>query len=245
MELSPDGCNYGLFNTRSKSIDVLRSLAFDEFDYESGLATVLDQLKEHSFEKVAVGAMFQEALLVPKEFQSSADALLPLLFERQRCVFVHDVLSEWQLVNMYALPQRLYQAVKDRFPNALFLHNYTASLKNNPETDSHISLHFSKQYFRVMLQKDRQLKLAQIYRYQTGMDVSYYLLKMCSVFELQQQDTLIYVSGVIKAEESVYEDLKSFFPNIIFSRLPSWHKADETGRQVAFSSLYNLASCVL
>ncbi len=106
-------------------------------------------------------------------------------------------------------------------------------------------VHFTNKEIRVTAIKQEQLKLAQIYAYTTPLDVVYYLLLICQEHDLSQTETPLLLSGLMSEDSAMYKELYQYFSNIQF-----WKPASKTALQSEyphhfFSSLYNLAACVL
>ena len=126
------------------------------------------------------------------------------------------------------------------------MHAHTPSIKvfNGFISVDQIDIHFSTQYFRVLVKKEKQIQLAQTYLYKNPLDVVYYLLKICYEFALDQTVVAIIVSGLIDKDSAMYTELHNYFLNIDFAQAPSYSIPENDYPLHYFTSLYNLAACV-
>jgi hypothetical protein len=185
---------------------------------------------------------FPEAVAVPARLPGDdvLTALYPVRGQEHE-----DRVGEWQLNIHYAFPAAIDAALRSNFPGAEYYHAFSPSLKRPAGTDAArlLQVHFAPGQFRVVARRDGQLQLAQMYRYETPLDVVYYLLRIAAETGLPATETTLALSGLIDEESALYRELHQYFSAIHFiapENLPS-----EEGRPAHFfTSIYNLAQCV-
>lgn len=188
---------------------------------------------------------FPQAVLVPSKFYKDHASYVQNLFGVD-VVALHDKIEQWQVVNQYALPPMLYNQLQNNFSAAGYMHTFTTGLKvhNGFVASDSISVHFTPYNFRVIVKKEAQLQLAQMYPYQTPLDVVYYLLKIAEEFSLPKENLDVVVSGLIEESSSLYEELNNYFLNVQFAVTPPVVSGD-TYPAHYFTSVYNLSACAL
>lgn len=246
LEIGRDYCSYAVWHKPTQTIDQLQFISFGETESEEYLQDIISGINQHSYESVYVCSALPQSVLVPtKYFNNNYDGL-DVIYDQSAQEYLHDRIAEWQMVNVYALPMTLYQSIQQAFPNVQFLHAYTPGIKvyNGYVADNQLSVHFTPQYFRVLLKKDTAIQLAQTYYYATPLDVVYYLLKICYEFELDQSSVYIILSGLVEKRSNLFTELEQYFSNVHFAHPPELKLPDNSHPHYFFTSLYNLATCV-
>lgn len=246
MEVGADYCTYAFWHRSTQSIDQLQFVSFEQTEREEKIPQIVAGMGEKNFQSVIVCSALPQAILTPtKYFNNSYDAL-DIVYDQPDQEYKHDLIPEWQMVNMYSIPQALHQLLQDSFPDVQYTHAYTPAVKvyNGYVADSQLMVHFTPQQFRVLLKKDAAIHLAQTYHYTTPLDVIYYLLKICYEFELDQSGAYIILSGLVEKDSSLFAEIQQYFANVHFAHPPELKLPDNSLPHYFFTSLYNLATCV-
>jgi len=246
LEIGPDHCSYAFFDRANSSISALKYFIVNEFETEASIQSISEEIKSRSFTEVIICSAFPNALLTPNVFARDAGSLVDIIYDQPMQHYLQDSINEWQLVNAYSLPLNVFELLINEFPAALFTHVYTPALKlhNGFSEQDQISIHFTTQYFRVLVKKQGQIELAQIYSYKTPLDVVYYLLKICSELQLDQSIVYLVLSGLVEEASALYKELHHYFLNIYFAQPPAVTAPENEYPRHFFSSVYNLAACV-
>ena len=246
MEIGKDYCSYAAWHKSSQSIDQLRFISFTETESQGQLPAILAAIENKEFHSVYVCSSMPQSILVPNKYFNNTYEVLDTIYDQPAQEYFNDRIDEWQMVNIYSLPQSIHQQLKERFPAAQFIHSYTPSIKvyNGFVADNQLSVHFTPSYFRVILKKDTAIQLAQTYFYASPMDVVYYLLKICYEFELDQSSLFIILSGLVEKDSNLYTEVEQYFTNVHFAHPPEFTLPENQLPHYFFTSLYNLAACV-
>jgi hypothetical protein len=220
-------------------------LTYNTYNYldETTIQTIIDEVK--STGSVIVAAAFSESVFTPLGFNGE-EALQYLYNPEKSVVALSDNINEWQVKNHYVLPKTIHNAVNHKFSNVSYINFFTVALKgyNGITTGDQIAIHFSPNQFAVLVKKGGQLQLAQIYSYQTPLDVVYYLLKVIETFNLSKEETILIISGLIEESSDLFRELYQYFLNIQFLK-PSIGLIDgDKYPSHFFTSISNLAACV-
>jgi hypothetical protein len=245
LEVGADHANYAFLHPATHTISQLKYYIADEFEMETTLRFILEEVRESNFNRVLVCSAYPYAMLTPIKYKKE-ESLLSIFYDQPGQHYLADPIAEWQMINAYAIPTNIFELLTVSFPSAEFVHTYTPSIKNNNgfTAEDQISLHFTTQNFRVLVKKRSHVLLAQIYSYKTPLDVVYYLLKICSELQLSQSETLIILSGLIEENSALYKELYNYFLHIQFAHRAEVTLPQNEYPQHFFTSLYNLAACV-
>lgn len=246
MEVGRGHCTIAYLNKESNRISWMQVVSFDETGMEAPFAELVRSLDQQAFDTVVICSAFPQSLLFPTKYFRQDYTALNLLYELPAQAYFYDRIEEWQMVNAYAIPEPIYDALTEAFPAAKFIHCYTPAIKvyNGFVADHQLSVHFTEKHFRVLLKKDMMVQLAQTYAYQAPLDVVYYLLKICHEFELSQQEVFVILSGLVEKESILFSELAQYFTQLHFARPPEMALPESPHPHYFFSSIYNLAACV-
>lgn len=201
---------------------------------------------------VAIAFNSPESILLPsahfkiEESQLQADTIFGKNFQT---IVNSDLLSEWEMVNIYRIPESLHAAVSRRFPSAR-QQNINSLLLNNSSkvTQNSILVEFRTNEFSVIVFNENVFHLAKSFSYSTPEDVLYYLLKICQEYKLSQQEVELVLAGLIERDSAIFRELYKYFIHLEFDELPlEFSIADalvEYPRHY-FSTISKLAKCVL
>jgi hypothetical protein len=247
LEVGKDYCYTAFLHKQSHSISSIRLLSGDEFGMEKNLSEVFRSLADTGFESAVVCSAFPQALLFPRKKFAGGHSALALVYDLPSPLHFQDEIPEWQMVNTYSLPHSFCNLVGDSFGTVRYYHAYTPTIKiyNGYVAERQLSVHFSETSFRVLLKKDAAIHLAQTYSYKTPLDVAYYLLKICYAFELSQQEVYLILSGLVEKSSNLFAELQQYFAHIHFAQRPEISLPQTSHPHHYFTSLYNLAACVL
>ena len=247
MEIGQDYFCYAFLDEQSKAFDLIRYITFEDTENPERFNGLFNDLEGRYFERVVVCSAFSQALLMPQKYYNNNNTLLEIIYDDPNRFYLNDAIPEWQMVNVYSIPNVVHELVLNRFPSIQFYHAYTPSIKvfNGYSNEDQIEIDFSTKYFRVMIKKDQQIHLAQTYAYKSPLDVIYFLLKICYEFKLDQSTVFIIVSGLISEHSAMYGELNNYFLNLHFAQVPEFSLPDNEHPHYYFNSLYKLAACVL
>jgi hypothetical protein len=244
LEIGPDYCAYAVM-TDNRSFSQVKYITFDELSAEESLRSIINDL-DHQVEKTIVCSAFPHSILMPlKQFKNDC-SLIDVVYDQPAQHYLNDTIAEWQMTNVYSLPSYIHHLV-NRLPNVKYYHVYTPSLKvyNGFTADSQVSVHLTTQHFRVLVRKEGKVQLVQTYFYKTPLDVVYYLLKIFSEFQLDQNETYVILSGLVEEDSAMYKELYSYFTNLHFAQPPTISLPANDHPHHFFTSLYNVAACEL
>lgn len=247
LEIGKAHCYVAFLHKPSNSIEYVRLLSVDEFAMEEQLPELLSSLKENIFESTVICSAFPQALLFPKKYFNNDYSALQLVYDQPAQVYFHDNIPGWQMLNTYSLSKSLYNIVQELISPTQYYHTYTPTIKiyNGYVAENQLSIHFAETYFRVLLKKNANIHLVQTYDYKTPLDVVYYLLKICQEFQLSQQEVCLILSGLIEKTSNLFAELQQYFTQINFAQQPEIALPQSPHPHYYFTSLYNLAACVL
>jgi hypothetical protein len=246
LEIGEGYLCYALLNGKERTFHQIKYFTFDELESDERLSRLLDDLKKENCGQIMVCSAFPQSLLTPKQGHKNDYILLNVIYDSPLQKYLKDEVTEWQMYVTYALPISIFNQIKERFRFAEFVHAHTPSLKiyNGFVEANQIDIHFTPQHFRLIVKKNKQVQLAQVYSYKTPLDVVYYLLKICYEFALDQSEVFVILSGLIDQNSAMYSEVHNYFLNLHFAQAPSYSLTENEHPHHYFTSLYNLAACV-
>lgn len=244
------GDNHISFSISNKEGNELYELTYCSFEAlnENSLADFLASYPslQNSFYQVFIAYDYPQSILTPSAVYNPGESQLFLKTMSGSLPGSHiisELISEWQLYNMYAVPDEVYKRINQKFPATTSHHQYSLALKkiNTTGNEGSIAVDFRQNDFTVIAGRQSRILLAQIFEYTTPDDVLYYLLKTCQQFSLLQKEVHLQLSGLIDKQSSLYKELYQYFINIEF-REAGWNTGSEYPAHF-FTSLNDLAQC--
>ena len=249
VEVGQTFCSLAFIDSSAKAAHYIEVYSFDAILLDDSMDAILRIILEKKIHvsNLVISPAFPEALLVPNKFFHLKSSLLHNVYNLDHFFPLNDPIAEWQLINVYTLPVAIHEKITAKFPQASFIHAYTPLLKiyNGFTSDHLLSAHFIGKQFRVMVKKDHHIKMVQTYNYTSPMDVVYFLLKICSEFQLPQEETQIIISGLIEENSALYKELHNYFLHLHFAISETLSLPEHEYPNHFFTSLHNLAACVL
>jgi Protein of unknown function (DUF3822) len=243
------GDEHACFAIINKASDALQQLAYyaakewNNEEIDNFLSAIPDS--GSAFYTVQVSWDFYKSSFLPTTNQQNAGQLLSGMYGAATTgeITITETLPEWQLQNIYTVPQLVHDKVLQKFPAAKFCNQFTLQLKNinAGEQTGSIWVDFRQKTFTVAIAKHSRLLLAQTFEYTTPEDVLFYLLKACQQFSLLQQEAQVQLSGLIDKNSALFKELYQYFIQLNF-REASW-KSDNEYPSHFFTSLNDLVQC--
>ncbi|WP_158512922.1 DUF3822 family protein [Flavisolibacter tropicus] len=241
-EWSRQHCCLAGFDSKANQLSWLTYNTYDQLD-EATIQTIINEVTSSG--TIIVSSAFPESIFTPLGYNGE-EVLQNLYNSAKPVVALSDNVNEWQVKNHYLLPKAIHNVINHKFSNVSYINFFTVALKgdNGIVASEQIAVHFSPNQFSVLVKKSGQLQLAQLYSYQSPLDVVYYLMKIVDEFNLSKEETVLIISGLIEESSDLYREMYQYFPNIQFatSTMPSIE--GDTYPSHFFTSIYNLAACV-
>ncbi len=95
--------------------------------------------------------------------------------------------------------------------------------------------------------KNGKILLAQTVPYVSHHDISYYLLSCCRQLEFNIDAVVLTLGGMIEKKSSLHDELRGYFPNIIFDGIEDKLRITESLQEYPlhyFSPMLKTALCV-
>jgi hypothetical protein len=243
-------CSFALMSSVSK--ELVEFGCFTGGDEEEDYSAFFEEQEalRKNYHQSVIGYDIPGSVFIPAAYYNEADAGLHLEMlygADEHPEVISDILTGYNLCNVYRLPENLKAAAR-KFTHGRQLHLYSVLLKNFSVSAKEVVLaDFKTDEFTVVVSGKSKLMLAQTWSYSSPEDVLYYLLKICRQFGLSQQETTVVLSGLIEKDSAVYRELYKYFVCLEFDILHGHVKlADALAEYPAhyFSTLSKLGACV-
>ena len=198
--------------------------------------------------RVVLCSALNEVVLVPRHHftEESARQFFTAVYGNTSDPLVYDEIRELNLVLVHAVPAGIIGFLKS-LRTAETVHAFSCQLRsyNGFVAEDQMTVHFTGKEIRVIAKREQQLKLVQSYFYTAPMDVVYYLLSIAKEYGFSQSDTTLILSGLISEDSAMYKELHQYFSAVHFWKPVTKSTLQSEHPQHFFSSIYNLAGCVL
>ncbi len=203
-----------------------------------------------SFKRVHIIYGYPQTILVPHQLmqEESNQAILELVYGENNVVITRsDFIYQLSIHTVYNVPVMIDQAINRYFSMAR--HSHLFSLLPNLATQHPNQLYciFGKQHLQVMLTREGKLQALQNFNFTTSEDVAYYLLQLCKSFDVEIDNTVVRLSGLIDEDSALFSELYKYFLQLTFCTLPAHYQYPEEIAQYPshyFSHFFEIAACV-
>lgn len=170
-----------------------------------------------NYQKVILLQYASVNVLVPAMLNSDAgkDELLQLVHGPQtNRVLVKDIVLQQSLVNHYAVDADIASILNKRFTKGEWWHVQSLLLTKTASAEARITatIHFNE--VQITVERNGKWLLLQSYHYHTPEDVLYYLLNTMQQFDLSQEETTVYLQGMIDQHSALYDVLYLYILNL-------------------------------
>lgn len=251
IEFGEKHCCFSITDFTTKA---LRKLAYYKTDEIND--NFLDQLLslhpelEDPFYQVLICYDYPHSSLVPStvyKVEEKSTVLSCLTGSLTTNAVITESINEWQLHNVYAVPQDIHQGVSKSFSKGKYWHRNTINIKNNNASIENgvLMVNIRSTDFTVLASANGKILLARVYSYAIPDDILFYLIKICEQFGLQQEKVQIKLSGLIEQQSILYKDMYQYFLNITFRNTEWKAPVNDDSPAHFFTSLNDLTKCAL
>jgi hypothetical protein len=210
-----------------------------------------EKILQQSFKRTYIIHAFAESVLVPGEYMNTnarkEDMLALVHGDDADRVIRNDFIPKFYIYNVYGIPAGVLSVLQSKFPSAVHTHRYSLLPETIRNPGNPLYCIFENGYITVMLLKQHQLQVIQNYLYQSPGDVLYYLLNICQQYDVPIKDAILYITGLIRNDSTLVDELRNHFDNIILEHLPENFGYDAEIAKLPshyFSHLFSIAACV-
>lgn len=206
-----------------------------------------------SYSRVVITYNFGDSILVPAKLYIPTvnNASLELIYgDLNKGRHFADHLPEWELYNIYRVPEPLHNIFAGHFTAAEFVHGYSSFLKVKKQTGNtggdELNVVFYNNKLIVSLFRNDEVMLIRSFEYETSEDVAYYLLNICRQFNVNCETVTLVISGLIDDHSAVYAELQKYFMFLQLNQRPAGFKYSEAFDEYPphfFTAVFNAALC--
>lgn len=236
---------YAVTDHGSGRLQELGYFTGDGGDYKQ-VAETIDglSLAGESYYQTRICYDYPGHMLVPSTRFRHEDAGKAILMPQSSNTFITELLTDWQLYDVFTVPTEVHEMFARKFPSAKKMNQVGVQLKNTnagfPEGCLEVDIRHSD--ISVLATRSGKLLIAQVYEYSTPEDVLYYLLSISKQFSLSQDEVQLSISGLVDKQSALYKELYQYFVNIRF-RDAAWDMRDTEYPSHFFTSLNDLSVC--
>ena len=254
-ELSNEGFSFCVRDDEKNTFIAIAIYHYDKTKPSVGFPIALQiifhqkEILSKTFQKVYVTYSYPESVLVPAKLYDKVQvkSLLNMMCGDlcgDEIVFTEEI-NGGSLYNCYRVPRGSFDVLKEHFPNAVAIHQYSLLMKE-ATGESRMSVIFNAQKIVVTVTKGEVFQLVNSYDYETPQDVCYTLLNICE--QLQAQDVALQLAGLVEEKSALYTEIFKYFKNVSFAPLPPAYSFSEDilkYPQHYFTYLFAISKCEL
>jgi hypothetical protein len=262
LEVGTNKLNYVLLDKAEKKFIGLKSFNFNSIPENEVpdilKKTIADELiLSHNFDEVILQYQSFRAMLVPDSLFDSNNLRAFLKFHHDVDEKDHIYFQELKPAEafvIFTIPVFLEEIVRVKFSSVKFSHHSQSFINNaleyndKAETVPTMHIHFSNDFFDVLIVKNNKIQLFNSFFYKKNTDVIYFVSNLLNLFSLMPENTRIYISGDINPGSELKHELWKIFKIINFeSFTPGFnygHKFSNLA-QHKFTNLLNVFNCGL
>ena len=205
---------------------------------------------QKEFKKTSIVWTFSESILVPHAFHDTEvnDEMLRLVYGDNNGELVKsDFMYQHNIHNIYRVPERVINALPASLQYTIHTHQYSLLPGMVSNTGNRMQVQFYNNHVTLFLCKSGHIQLMKRFEYQCAEDAVYHLLNVCESFDVQAEEVILHISGMIDRNSKLYEGLYNYFLNIEFQPYPenaAYSDAIKKYPEHFFSQLFAQALCV-
>jgi predicted metal-dependent RNase len=127
---------------------------------------------------------------------------------------VKDIVLQQSLVNHYAVDADLASLLNKRFPKGEWWHVQSLLLTKTAAGGVRVTATIRFNEVQLTVEKNGNWLLLQSYNYHTPEDVLYYILNAMQQLDLTQEETTVYLQGMIDQHSALYDVLHLYILNL-------------------------------
>ena len=252
-EIGDFGMTLMILQYKSNHINGLSVYGFDLGDdkYENILSIFKNiEMNRNQINEFRVFYNFKASLFVPQKYYNPAlnEQMIDLIhgegFEEQINV---DTIKEYEMLNLYRVPNNVINYFKLNFPEAKFYHSTSHQIKKSAEGNVIRCLVFYDS-IKLILQNNSALIFTQQYPIKSPENVVYHLLNCCKQHEIEPTEINLNITGMISTDSSLYEHIYNYFLNVTLEEYDnqfSFNEALDEFPKHFFTHLTELTQCEL
>ena len=155
----------------------------------------------HYYKKVNIICESDSYIFIPTPFFKREEAMDLLYFQQKKEKnerIIYNNISDWDTVNVFAIPLELEHALSRLFPESIIEHQLSWLLKNKikPLQTNSLSIWVRSKMLDVIVLKNKKLQLMNSFSYQTPEDFTYHVLDIIEKLSLdiEKCDVFLYNS---------------------------------------------------
>lgn len=253
VEIGDFGIAIMILNDKSNHVIGLSVYGIDLGDdiYENILSICKSiEINRSYIREIRVYYNFKASLFVPQKYYNPMlnEHMINLMYgegyEEQINI---DLIKEYEMLNLYRVPNNVINYFKLNFPEAKYYHS-TSHQISKPSEGYVIRCLVFYDAIKLILQNNGSLIFTQQYQIKSPENVVYYLLNCCKQHDIEPTEININVSGMISIDSALFEHIYNYFLNVTIEQHDIQFSFIETLDQFPkhfFTHLTELTQCEL
>ncbi len=228
------------------------------YTFSSNFDHFVDEIREiikkplfnNVYKKTSIIWILPESILTPASLfkESHKNEMLSLVFgPGESHAYLTDSMPKSNMHNVYRVDHAFNNLLCDKYPGMQQYHQFSILPEINQKDGMSLLCIFYNSGVSIQVQKNGKIIFANYFNYTAPQDVSYYLLSICTNFDINVEEINVILAGLIEKESILYRELYNYFLHISFLNFSDKYLCNEEFKgypQHFFSHLFATAICV-
>lgn len=256
IQVSPDGFSFTILNDINNKYILLKHFPVDPnlpkvvaYEKIEEFLNKEELLNQAPYKSVRCIYQSKKSLNIPADYFTEQDirTYYESVFELEQLEELHyNSLSEPDMIAVFSIPNQLSNLLVKKFNNIQFFH-HTAPLmqrvhNEHIEGEEVMALFIAPWFFNMMVIKNNQLLVENVYDYKDAMDIIYFCMNAVNQYELNPVQMKLLMQGDIKIPGNVTSTFEKYIKHIDFIKRPSTHLYSYTFYRLPNYQFANLLS---
>lgn len=256
IQVSPDGFSFTILNDINNKYILLKHFPVDPnlpkvvaYEKIEEFLNKEELLNQAPYKSVRCIYQSKKSLNIPADYFTEQDirTYYESVFELEQLEELHyNSLSEPDMIAVFSIPNQLSNLLVKKFNNIQFFH-HTAPLMQRvhneyTEGEEVMALFIAPWFFNMMVIKNNQLLVENVYDYKDAMDIIYFCMNAVNQYELNPVQMKLLMQGDIKIPGNVTSTFEKYIKHIDFIKRPSTHLYSYTFYRLPNYQFANLLS---
>ncbi len=237
LEVNGNSGNYAIIDTEDNSLKEIGST-------DTALSDTDHILYQYNFSTIKVSSVTKSFSFIPRELYSEADDLAAFTGADISTEKIFRSELDEYIKNIYGLDSKFAGFFEDNFSHATLYPQMLSFYKGCKQNDGYFA-NIKEGNVEILLIKEGQLLFYNIFEYKNDEELQYFILLGAQQHQLDNNSTMLKISGEVAEYSLSFERLKTIFPKVEFN-IPTGIEISEDFANInlhRYFSLLNMRLC--
>ena len=258
LQVSPDSVSFCLLDILRNKFVLLRT--FNSGDDKKLKAEQINEIISNddflgrSFRSVKIIMPSAKSTIVPASLYDPAhkdDYFLFNYMNDEGNIILNNKVTNPDSYIVFSVPKLIYDLINNKYPGANLMHHLKPLLVNAPNnkagiTDKYIQLHVEREFFNLLIFKEKKLIFSNTFNYRNVSDIIYFVMYTFQNLNIKQEETL-FLSGLTEHYDELFSNITDYIRAVKFAEPCGSSTYSYVFNQIElqkFLNLFNATNCV-